>query len=71
MLKSPVQRGGGISYFSGFMKPIPDKLKQITGVDLQACYQCGKCTAGCPVAGRMDLRSAHFFNQIFTLWRKE
>lgn len=19
------------------------------------CYQCGKCTAGCPVAGRMDL----------------
>ena len=21
---------------------------------LQECYQCGKCTAGCPVAGRMD-----------------
>lgn len=22
---------------------------------LQSCYQCGKCTAGCPVAERMDL----------------
>jgi heterodisulfide reductase subunit C len=21
----------------------------------QKCYQCGKCTAGCPVAGEMDL----------------
>jgi heterodisulfide reductase subunit C len=24
------------------------------GVDFQACYQCGKCTAGCPVAFAMD-----------------
>jgi heterodisulfide reductase subunit C len=22
---------------------------------LRSCYQCGKCSAGCPVAGRMDL----------------
>ena len=27
------------------------------------CYQCGKCTAGCPVAGRMDLMP----NQIVRL----
>ena len=25
-------------------------------VQAQKCYQCGKCTAGCPVAGEMDLR---------------
>jgi heterodisulfide reductase subunit C len=24
-------------------------------VQAQKCYQCGKCTAGCPVAGEMDL----------------
>ncbi len=24
-------------------------------VHAQKCYQCGKCTAGCPVAGEMDL----------------
>lgn len=25
------------------------------GISLVDCYQCGKCTAGCPVADRMDL----------------
>jgi heterodisulfide reductase subunit C len=24
------------------------------GLRVAECYQCGKCTAGCPVAGRMD-----------------
>ena len=26
-----------------------------SGVRVQDCYQCGKCTAGCPVAAFMDL----------------
>ena len=26
-----------------------------TDVDVARCYQCGKCTAGCPMAGYMDL----------------
>ena len=26
-----------------------------TGVDAGLCYQCGKCTAGCPMAPYMDL----------------
>jgi len=36
-----------------------------TGHDVNAddCYQCGKCTAGCPVADRMDLMP----NQIVRL----
>ncbi|MDO4572628.1 MAG: 4Fe-4S dicluster domain-containing protein [Clostridia bacterium] len=25
------------------------------GVELWRCYQCGKCAAGCPMAGAMDL----------------
>jgi heterodisulfide reductase subunit C2 len=25
------------------------------GMDVQKCYQCGKCTAGCPVAEHMDI----------------
>jgi len=32
------------------------KVRQLTGVNVRECYQCGKCTAGCPVADRMDLR---------------
>ncbi|MDP4108067.1 MAG: 4Fe-4S dicluster domain-containing protein, partial [Bacillota bacterium] len=29
-------------------------LKQQTAVDIQKCYQCGKCSAGCPLASEMD-----------------
>jgi len=32
------------------------KVRQQTDVNVLECYQCGKCTAGCPVADRMDLR---------------
>jgi len=32
------------------------KVRQSTGVNATECYQCGKCTAGCPVAEHMDLR---------------
>jgi heterodisulfide reductase subunit C len=32
------------------------KVRQQTDVNVRECYQCGKCTAGCPVADKMDLR---------------
>jgi heterodisulfide reductase subunit C len=38
-------------------------IKEISGVDVRACYQCGKCTAGCPLASTMDLMP----NQILRL----
>ncbi|HTY02817.1 MAG TPA: 4Fe-4S dicluster domain-containing protein [Rhodocyclaceae bacterium] len=31
------------------------KVESIAGQDLLACYQCGKCSAGCPMAKHMDL----------------
>ncbi|MDR2106559.1 MAG: hypothetical protein LBP24_04045, partial [Coriobacteriales bacterium] len=30
-------------------------IEQDACVDLDDCYQCGKCTAGCPMAHEMDL----------------
>jgi len=27
------------------------RVQEISGVDLSACYQCKKCTSGCPVSG--------------------
>ena len=30
------------------------QVKDAGGQDLSLCYQCGKCTAGCPVAYEMD-----------------
>ena len=31
------------------------KVEEISGQKLAACYQCGKCSAGCPMASAMDL----------------
>lgn len=33
---------------------LPGKIKAETGVHANRCYQCGKCSAGCPVADEMD-----------------
>ncbi len=31
------------------------KIEALSGQDLLACYQCGKCSAGCPMARYMDI----------------
>jgi heterodisulfide reductase subunit C2 len=31
------------------------RIESLAGTKIANCYQCGKCTAGCPVASRMDL----------------
>jgi heterodisulfide reductase subunit C2 len=40
------------------------KVSQITGVNILECYQCGKCTAGCPVAEHMDLRPSTIMRML-------
>lgn len=39
------------------------KVEEISGETLPSCYQCGKCSAGCPMAFAMDLLP----NQIIRL----
>ncbi len=31
------------------------RIGEISGQNLLACYQCGRCSAGCPASGVMDL----------------
>jgi heterodisulfide reductase subunit C len=31
------------------------EVEELSGQNLYACYQCGKCTAGCPLAFSMDI----------------
>ncbi|MDA8097108.1 MAG: 4Fe-4S dicluster domain-containing protein [Clostridia bacterium] len=31
-----------------------ERLAKASGQDVKQCYQCGKCTAGCPIAYAMD-----------------
>lgn len=40
----------------GVEKNIIQTLQEKSGVRLSDCYQCGKCSAGCPVAFAMDLK---------------
>ncbi len=41
------------------------KVEEISGQALPSCYQCGKCSAGCPMSFAMDLLP----NQIIHLVR--
>ena len=31
------------------------RVSELSGQDLNLCYQCGKCSAGCPMSFAMDL----------------
>ncbi len=31
------------------------KVEEISGEKISACYQCGKCSAGCPMAKEMEI----------------
>jgi heterodisulfide reductase subunit C2 len=42
---------------------ILSRIQEITGIDPATCYQCGKCSAGCPMASEMDLKT----NEIIRL----
>ena len=35
--------------------PFVTHIEEISGQNLLACNQCGKCSAGCPVVGAMDM----------------
>ena len=32
-----------------------EKIEELSGQDLKACYSCGKCAAGCPGVAEMDI----------------
>lgn len=35
--------------------PLAGELERLSETKLVECYQCGKCSAGCPVASEMDI----------------
>jgi len=35
--------------------PFVRKVQELSGQNLLACYQCGKCSAGCPAVSQMDI----------------
>ena len=43
-----------ISYQINDSASIKEQVEALSGEKIKKCYQCGKCTAGCPVAFSMD-----------------
>ena len=41
-----------------------EETKEKSGEDLSLCYQCLKCTAGCPTAPHMDIRPNNLIRMI-------
>mgnify|MGYP000551370332 CR=1 FL=1 len=44
-----------IMYVEHVKKNLKDSLKQEIDVPVNMCYQCGKCSAGCPLIEEMDI----------------
>lgn len=43
-----------MSHHKHEISTLADEVKDKTGVSAQDCYQCGKCSAGCPMAVEME-----------------
>jgi heterodisulfide reductase subunit C2 len=43
---------------------IIDQVKEISGIDINACLQCRKCTNGCPVAGFTDSSPSEIIKKL-------
>ena len=48
-----------------------EEAKRRSGEDLSLCYQCLKCTAGCPTAPYMDIRPNNIIRMIQMGMKKE
>jgi heterodisulfide reductase subunit C len=46
--------GGAVKSTQPKLKTLVAKLEYDAGTSVSLCYQCGKCSAGCPVAFTMD-----------------
>ena len=43
---------------------IAKRVRELTGVDLSACYQCKRCTSGCPVSGMAKCTPAEMMRKL-------
>lgn len=47
-------------------RPLSIRVREATGLNPAKCYQCGKCSAGCPMALEMTLRPHDWMRLVAT-----
>jgi len=45
---------------------LKDDIKKACGENVFKCYQCGKCSAGCPLAEEMDIKPSQVLRMVQT-----
>jgi heterodisulfide reductase subunit C len=45
-------------------KRLLDQVKKMSGIDLDACYQCKKCSCGCTVSGHVQSPPAELIRRL-------
>lgn len=55
MGSKPVKKASSITSERTGSAEFLDQVENQSGQKVRICYQCGKCSAGCPVAYAMDL----------------
>jgi heterodisulfide reductase subunit C2 len=59
-----------ISQDRAVLRTLRDQIRAHTGVDAAHCYQCGECSAGCPMAEETRLRP-HEVMRLVSLDRRD
>ncbi|MBI5714004.1 MAG: 4Fe-4S dicluster domain-containing protein [Chloroflexi bacterium] len=44
--------------------PFRHDIESLSGQNVNLCFQCSKCSAGCPLADKMDLKPAQVMHSI-------
>lgn len=53
-----------LNILSDTVSEFAEIIKETSGLDINVCYQCKKCTSGCPVAYAMDYTPAQLIHAI-------
>lgn len=48
----------------GHISEFSSNIKAIHGIDANMCYQCGKCTSGCPLSEYMDMTPTQVIHAV-------
>jgi heterodisulfide reductase subunit C len=54
----------GSAHGSTVADTLAGRLRAATGESVFKCYQCGKCTAGCPLADEMDMPPSQIMRRL-------